>query len=97
MMTKPVYEYVKGQGWVANSTFSEILTMSCGTRVTIELRAPEVGECYNCHTEDTRENLILRIQQGYRWVLVQVMTEHEKEYRSRNPSMYPYVVFRKLD
>lgn len=41
-MTDPIYEYVKGEGWVPRS--SVIVTLGCGTTVRLEKRNPEPGE-----------------------------------------------------
>lgn len=42
MSEEPIYEFVKGKGWV--SCTSNVITMRCGTRVRLELRIPREGE-----------------------------------------------------
>jgi hypothetical protein len=41
-VNEPIYEFVKGQGWVVNPP--TIVTMRCKARVKIEIRDPEPGE-----------------------------------------------------
>lgn len=41
-MSEPTYEYIKGQGWTIVQPI--IVTMACGTRVTLEFRKPRPGE-----------------------------------------------------
>jgi hypothetical protein len=43
-MNEPIYEYIKGQGWVVQS--SPVITLKCGTRVRVERRAPLKNEVY---------------------------------------------------
>jgi hypothetical protein len=41
-MTEPIYEFIKGKGWVPESPV--LTTMLCGTVVRLEPRKPNVGE-----------------------------------------------------
>lgn len=44
-MNEPIYEFVKGQGWVIAP--QNIIVIGCGTRVRVEFRTPNEGElCY---------------------------------------------------
>lgn len=45
-MAEPIYEFVKGEGWVVRNTESAVVTMRCGTVVRIEKRTPQRGEYY---------------------------------------------------
>lgn len=47
-MTEPLYEYVKGKGWVVvvKTVKSVLATMNCGTEVRIEARPPNMGELF---------------------------------------------------
>ena len=42
-MTEPIYEYVKGEGWVI---INNTVTMKCGTVVSYEIRNPKANEDY---------------------------------------------------
>jgi len=44
-MTEPIYEYVRGTGWVIETP--EILTLRCGTKVRLEVRTPREGERFS--------------------------------------------------
>lgn len=43
-MNEPIYEFVKGKGWVVQTL--SIITLGDGTRVSIEQRLPLPGEFY---------------------------------------------------
>ncbi len=70
--TEPIYSYVKGQGWVINPL--EVFTLSCGTKIVLEERWPEPGECfvikddredYEYYLSDLRKNGTKRYR--YEW------------------------------
>jgi hypothetical protein len=44
-MTEPIYNYVKGEGWVL--TLENLITMACGTVVRLEYRRPVLGEYFD--------------------------------------------------
>jgi hypothetical protein len=48
-MTEPIYNYVKGEGWVASH--SHVVTMACGKVVTLEFRPPLGNEYYDHGTD----------------------------------------------
>lgn len=43
-MTEPVYNYVRGQGWIVQ--YPTIITMLDGLTAYLEYRRPEIGERY---------------------------------------------------
>lgn len=45
MSEEPIYEFVKGKGWVPRTGL--IVTMRCGTRVKLELRPPKEGDFWD--------------------------------------------------
>jgi hypothetical protein len=47
-MTEPIYEFIRGQGWVANGE-PPVLVSKNGKTYRVEMRKPEPGEfcCYD--------------------------------------------------
>lgn len=46
MSADPIYNYVKGKGWVVNHTDSFVTELRNGKEVTCYYRRPEIGEWY---------------------------------------------------
>ncbi len=65
-MTEPVYEYVKGEGWVIRTIVSASGTVG-KQKVTIEKRFPEIGEYYTSYSSETTPQDVLDSLQRDSW------------------------------
>lgn len=45
-MTEPIYEFVKGEGWIVRSNHGTIITDKSGQMIRVINRKPSTGEMY---------------------------------------------------
>jgi hypothetical protein len=44
---EPIYEFVRGVGWITNKPLDNVVTMLCGTKVRLELKRPGPGDLWD--------------------------------------------------
>jgi hypothetical protein len=65
---EPIYEYVRGTGWVPYD--GSVVTLKCGTKVRVETRLPQNGERYWAiwHSSTVEREYGLTVEGISRWL-----------------------------
>jgi hypothetical protein len=80
-MSEPIYEYVKGQGWVVGQQEWVYAEGRCGRKFRIVKRKPELGEIYVYSSKMDLETVKEHVS-SFRWDKAIVWTENHDSTRT---------------